>query len=353
MSRKRAIAFLTVLTLVLGSLAGCGGGGGGGEGEGEAAEYSAENPLVLRLASDAPTEHIATGLNNDACAMVEERTEGRVKVQYFGAGALGDYNTVYEEIVRGTIDLAQITIPEAIDPRLGAPYLPYYATSYEEVKELYAPDSFMCQELSKITATTNVRFLGIVLEGFIGMGFVKEPKDIFNPESNKMVKTRSPSMVTFYQAQDDLGFGPVSIAYGEVPTAIQTNVVDGWVGGTPNMNYAWVGEMINFMYVNYIHPEATSYVMSEATLAKMTPEDQEIVIGVFEEQSMNSFTLAEENERVYMQKLEDDYGVEVVEFTPEQVQVYADYVRENSWPAIEDLLTKELMDGFRKEIGLL
>lgn len=185
MSRKRAIAFLTVLTLVLGSLAGCGGGGGGGEGEGEAAEYSAENPLVLRLASDAPTEHIATGLNNDACAMVEERTEGRVKVQYFGAGALGDYNTVYEEIVRGTIDLAQITIPEAIDPRLGAPYLPYYATSYEEVKELYAPDLFMCQELSKITATTNVRFLGIVLEGFIGMGFVKEPKDIFNPNRTK------------------------------------------------------------------------------------------------------------------------------------------------------------------------
>ena len=317
-----------MLSLVLTSLVGC---GGGGDGAGEAAEYSADNPIVLRLASDAPTEHIATGLNLEACEMVEERTEGRVKVQYFGAGALGDYNTVYEEVVRGTIDLAQISIPEAIDPRLGAPYLPYYATNYEEVKELYAPDSFMCQELGKYTAATNVRFLGIVLEGFIGMGFVKEPNDIFNPESNKGVKTRSPSMVTFYQPQEDLGFNPVSIAYGEVPTAIQTKVVDGWVGGTPNMNYAWVGEMINYMYVNYIHPEATSYVMSEKSLAKLTPEDQEIVIGVFQEQSMNSFDRSEENERLYMQKLEEDYGVEVIEFTREQIQVYADYVREVSW----------------------
>jgi TRAP-type C4-dicarboxylate transport system substrate-binding protein len=350
MSRKKGIALLVVLSLVLTSLVGC---GGGGDGAGEAAEYSADNPIVLRLASDAPTEHIATGLNLEACEMVEERTEGRVKVQYFGAGALGDYNTVYEEVVRGTIDLAQITIPEAIDPRLGAPYLPYYATNYEEVKELYAPDSFMCQELGKYTAATNVRFLGIVLEGFIGMGFVKEPNDIFNPESNKEVKTRSPSMVTFYQPQEDLGFTPVSIAYGEVPTAIQTKVVDGWVGGTPNMNYAWVGEMINYMYVNYIHPEATSYVMSEKSLAKLTPEDQEIVIGVFQEQSMNSFDRSEENERLYMQKLEEDYGVEVIEFTREQIQVYADYVREVSWPAIEELLTKELMDGFRREIGLL
>ena len=68
---------------------------------------------------------------------------------------------------------------------------------------------------------------------------------------------------------------------------------------------------------------------------------------------MNSFDRAEENERLYMQKLEEDYGVEVIEFTPEQVQAYADYVREVSWPAIEELLTKELMDGFRREIGLL
>ena len=97
MSRKKGIALLVVLSLVLTSLVGC---GGGGDGAGEAAEYSADNPIVLRLASDAPTEHIATGLNLEACEMVEERTEGRVKVQYFGAGALGDYNTVYEEVVR-------------------------------------------------------------------------------------------------------------------------------------------------------------------------------------------------------------------------------------------------------------
>ena len=111
--------------------------------------------------------------------------------------------------------------------------------------------------------------------------------------------------------------------------------------------------MINYMYVNYIFAEATSYVLSEKTLAKLTPEDQEILIDVFQQQSMTSFTEAEANERVYMQKLEDDYGVEVIEFTKEQVQAYADFVRETTWPKLEDLLTKELMDGFRKEVGLL
>ena len=92
--------------------------------------------------------------------------------------------------------------------------------------------------------------------------------------------------------------------------------------------------------------------MSEKTL-ETHPEDQEIVIGVFQEQSMKSFTEAESNEKNYMKKLTDDYGVEVIEFTPEQIKAYADFVREETWPKLEDLLTKELMDGFRKEVGLL
>ena len=37
----------------------------------------------------------------------------------------------------GAVDMAQITIPDAVDARLGAAYLPYYATSFEEAKILY------------------------------------------------------------------------------------------------------------------------------------------------------------------------------------------------------------------------
>jgi len=345
---KKISLMLVLVLLVSVFAAGCGGseepaenGGGGGE------------TVVLRLASDAPLEHIATGLNNDAAAMVKERTEGRVEVQYFPASQLGGYETVYEEVVRGTIDMAQITIPDALDARLGAAYVPYYAKNYEEAKVLFAPDSYLSTQLGELTAANGVRFLGIVLEGFIGMGFVKEPNDMFTPGVNKNVKTRSPAMITFRIAQEDLGFNPITVPYAEVPTAIQTKVVDGWVGGTPNMNYAWVGEVINHMYVNYIHAEATSYVISEKSLAKLSAEDAQTVIDVFQEQSIKSFTVAEENEKVYMKKLVDDYGVEVVEFTEEQVDAYANFVREKTWPKLEELLTKELMDGMRAEVAKL
>jgi hypothetical protein len=34
------------------------------------------------------------------------------------------------------------------------------------------------------------------------------------------------------------------------------------------------------------------------------------------------------------------------------VAEHAQFVRETSWPKLEELLTKELMDGFRAEVGL-
>ncbi len=346
MNQKKIVALLLVLALVITTFVGCAAKPAATGGETTTA------PIVLRLASDAPLEHIATGLNNDLAAMIKERTAGRVEVQYFPASQLGGYETVYEEIVRGTIDAGQITIPDALDARLGAAYVPYYAKSFDEAKILYAPDSYLSQEMGKLTEANGVKYLGTVLEGFIGMAFVKEPTDMTTPGTNKNVKTRSPAMITFRIAQEDLGFNPITVPYAEVPTAIQTKVVDGWVGGTPNINYAWVGDVIKFMYVNYIHAEATSYVISEKTLAKLTPEDADIVVKAFQEQSMKSFTVAQENEQVYKQKLTEK-GVKVVEFTPEQVDAYAKFVRDTTWPKLEEQLTKELIDGMRAEVAKL
>lgn len=349
MRLKNIMTLLVTLATALIMLSGC----VGGSVEKDDEETSGNDATVLRLASDAPIEHIANELNTDLADMVKDRTDGRVEIDYHPASQLGGYETVYEEIVRGSVDLGQITIPETTDPRLGAAYIPYYAKNYEEAQVLFASDAYLTEEIGKLTEENDVAFLGFVLEGFIGHGFVKEPDDMTNPEADKGVNSRSPTGSTFRTPALELGFNPVAVPYDEVPTAIQTNVVDGWVGGTPNMNYAFVGEMINYMYVDYIHAEATSYLASNKTLEKLSSEDAEIVKEAMLEQSEQSFKLAEENEEEYKQKLVDDYDVEVIEFTEEQIDDYADFVRKEVWPLLEDDLTKEFVDGLRDEVEKL
>jgi TRAP-type C4-dicarboxylate transport system substrate-binding protein len=193
------------------------------------------------------------------------------------------------------------------------------------------------------------------VEGFIGMGTTKEPKNLDNADlaADKGIKIRTASMQTLRTCWEDMGYEAITVAYNEVPTAIQTNVVEGWVGGTPNMNYAWVGELLSHMFVNYAHAEATSYVVSQKTLDKLTDEDKALVTEAFQEISMKSFDAAEENERNFMNKLEADYGVIVVEDSMERREEIAAFVREVTWPGLEELMGAETIQGCRDDLAKL
>jgi TRAP-type C4-dicarboxylate transport system substrate-binding protein len=88
------------------------------------------------------------------------------------------------------------------------------------------------------------------------------------------------------------------------------------------------------------------------SLRKLTDEDREIVLQCFKDMSAESFNVAEANEAKYQKMLKDDYGVEVIVFTPEEVAVQAKFVRETTWPKLEEHLTKELMDNLKAEVGM-
>jgi len=68
---------------------------------------------------------------------------------------------------------------------------------------------------------------------------------------------------------------------------------------------------------------------------------------------MKSFDAAEENERNFMNKLEADYGVIVVEHTMEERQAIADFVREVTWPGLAELMGAETIQGCRDDLAKL
>jgi len=347
---KKKILLIGLMCVVFAAcgliMTGCGGGGGGDD------EGGSADQITMRLASDAPEDHIATGINNWLCDEVEKRTEGRVKIDYYPSSQLGDYGTVYDEIKQGTIDAGQMTVPDESDKRLSMPYIPYYATSFEEAAILYGPDSYMTKTFAQVLQDQGVTFEGFLLEGFIGLGSTVECPKAKEYGEKQGVKIRAAAPFNFSLTVKDYGFDGVTIAYSETPTAIQTNVVQGWIGGTANMNYAWVADTIKYFYFNKVHAEATNYMISNKTLEKLSDEDREIVEATFHEASEMSFTKADENEHAYMDKMRDK-GIEVVEFTDEEVQANAEKCREMTWPKIEKEYGKEVMDGLKADIEAL
>jgi len=66
-------------------------------------------------------------LPNRESNRVKAASKGRITVKIYPANQLGDYTQVFEELRRGTIDMAQITVPSQFDTRLEVVYLHYLA----------------------------------------------------------------------------------------------------------------------------------------------------------------------------------------------------------------------------------
>ena len=351
LKKKKRLTVFVAIILAMSLLAACGNGGGdaGGAAGGAGGAAGGDGPIVMRLASNAPVGHMSHDINLEVVRLVYERTEGRVRIDYFPGGQLGDYTTVYEEVMMGVVDFMHGTVPDTIDPRLGVPYMPYFSLGFEDVYELYGEGSFLYNLMYEATAAQRVEFLGFVIEGFIGLGAVATPDNELIPGAPKNVNMRVPgALVALVFPMQDLGFHTVGIPFAEAAAAIHAGVVDGWNGGTPNMNYLWVGDIITTMYVNYMHVECTAFVGSRIALDRLDPIDRDIVTGVFREMSRASFGIAEENERYFIGRLEAA-GVRVVEFTYEQRMEHASFIREVTWPRLAEVFTEELVEQLRVE----
>lgn len=300
--------------------------------------------ITLKFAGQYAAEHTTTKVMYEFKKLVEERSKGDIKVRVYPANQLGDYTQVYEELRRGTIEMAVITIPSQFDTRLEAIYLHYLATGYDEARKVYSPGSSMFSLIERINDGLGIKFLAFNVEGFGGFGTTKLPENLSDPKAPKKLLMRVPPMAVFQIPCDDEGFQTVSIPFAELYTSLQTGVADGWSGGPAMVNFVQFRDVIKYFIVSNNFFENTSYLLSKQAWDKMTPDQQTIVREAALEISKKSFDLAQANDSEYLTKMEE-HGITVVRFNPEQLQAWADWCREVTWKKMEDRLTKEVIDS--------
>jgi TRAP-type C4-dicarboxylate transport system substrate-binding protein len=248
----------------------------------------------------------------------------------------------------GTIDMACGYVPDSLDSRFGVISCPFLTTDYEEAKKIYAPDGYLNTEFNKLLDAKGVKFLGSFFEGYVGMGTMKEPQDVFVPGANKKIQIRVWAAPASRDPMEDLGYTAITVPYAEVPTALQTGVAEGWIGGTPNINYHWVGEVIKYYYETRMNAEMSAYTINKDVFEKLTLEDQKILTELCAKYSSKSFDMAQAEDEKWMSEMEEN-GVKIIRFNEEDMKANIEYVRTNTWPKLEDLFTKELLDGVKAE----
>ncbi len=312
---------------------------------------SAAPEMTLRFSTQVPPEHAGTKLMNEWAQEIAKKTNGRIEVKIYPSNQLGDYELVAEELIRGTIDMAMMSISSRFDPKLEITYTCGIARDYDELKKVFGPGSWMYKNLEQWQSKIGIKLLGFYLEGMIGIGSTKPVNQPLNPNVDKGVLTRVPGMIVYQSAGEAMGYRTITIPWADTYQALQTGVADAVIGMTPQSVYTVLRDVVKHFYCINYSVENFNIMMSMKTWDKLKPADQKIVADVLGQGTLRSIELAKAEDNRILKEMESK-GIKVYRYTPAQLKPLFDAIYAKSWPKLDERFGKDVMADMKKNIAV-
>lgn len=280
-----------------------------------------------------------------------EATDGRVEIRVYPSSHLGDYVQIFEAMSRGEIDLAMQAIPSSTDQRIALLTFPMAIDGYDSAQEAFAPGGYMFDLVDRVIADHDVKLIGSWGRGMAGAAFstpVENPKD---PNATHDQKVRVwPGGNTHYALVERLGYNPATVPWAELYTAMQTGVVDGYVGSSASSAVTNFLDVVTTWVDTQDHYSVAFFIASDAAWSTISAEDQQAMIDIAETISEERFAKVRESDQAAIDTLRDN-GAEIVTFTDTERQALVTAVRQDVWPKLEDEIGSDLLGELMDATG--
>ncbi|KUJ85697.1 C4-dicarboxylate ABC transporter [Ruegeria marisrubri] len=284
-------------------------------------------------------------------ADVAEATGGDVNIEIFPASALGDYTTVQERISVGAIDMATQPAASAADRRMQISSFPFLASNWEEARKIYGPGGAVREVMAELYAKQDITMLAAYPVYFGGISLNTDPVNPGDPSQSNGIKVRVPGIKSFQLTGEALGYIPAPIPFSEAFTAVQTGVVDGVIGSGAEGYYASFRDVTKAYIPANTHFEVWYMIISNGSLAELDAEDQEALKAAAAEFEAQRWTVAEEDQGKWEQRLADELGTKVVQLNADELGAMAEKVRAEVWPVVLEDVGVEWGQGILDQIG--
>jgi len=229
--------------------------------------------VTLRLAHASSTGSLIDQAVLRFAGEVSRLTAGKVKIQDFPNGELGDEGPIAEGVGSGAIDIGLGGVVDPIDPRLNVLALPFLFSSFAQVHAVL--DGPFGKRLLTMGAAHGYHMLGFLDSGFRDFADTRRP--IVTPANLKGLKIRVPPIPVILQTMRAFGALPQSIPFDQVYTALQSHVVDGVEPELRDFyDQKWY-EVVKYLSLsNYIWT-ANYWYMNKARYDSLTPAEQRAI----------------------------------------------------------------------------
>lgn len=279
MNKKHVISILSCCILSLSIFSGCGNSNSApktnnASNAGGSAQTTA--PITLRLSDNQPDDYVTVRADKKFAQDVETKTNGRIKVQVYSGGQLGDEKSVIEQVQFGAIDAVRIGVgPLAeFNKTIGALALPYLYTDKDQMFRVL--DGPIGDKIFK-DLSDNSKMVGLCWLDSGARNFYNTKKDIKTPDDLKGLKIRVQESKIMMDLIKDLGASPTPMAYGEVYSGLQTGVIDGAENNWPSYLSANHYEVAKHITIDEHNRLPEMIAISKSTWAKVSQADQKVM----------------------------------------------------------------------------
>ena len=332
---KKFAAIALAASMVLG-LSGCGSSGSAQTSD----TATAENPMVVTLAhglSESHTVHIAM---TEFAEKVEERTDGRIKVEIYPNGQLGSENENMEQLMAGVISMTKVSAPglatynEAYHT-FGLPYI------FDDTEDFY--HKMDSQEMRDFFLSTEEDgFVTITYYTSGARSFYTKDTPIRTPEDLKGLKIRVQDMQSQTDMLEALGGTPVAMAYGDVYTSLQTGIIDGTENNETALTTGKHGEICKVFSMDQHAMIPDVLVMGADVWNSIAPEDQQIILEAAYESTDSHKVAWDAAIEEAIEEAKTEMGVTFIEDVDKEAfrEATADMIQEycDRYPGVNDLL---------------
>ena len=299
----------------------------------------------LYLAHASQTDTVTDIFAIKFAELVEQKSNGRIKMNVYPNSQLGGDIELTEAVQRGNITfVVQTTAPQVPFVKEVAIFDAPMAFKNLKIARMVL-DGQLQEELKKYYEKKHLRLLGYADQGYRVMSSNKEVKNISDLKGIKIRTMENPNHIALWDAS---GANPTPMAWAEVYVGLQQKTIDAQENPIETIVASKVYEQQNYVIQTNHILHTLSLVGSTAILDDLPKDLQDIIQESADEAKVFARKQTDERSDGRIQILKDN-DVVILDYNDELFTQMKDATKE-VWTTIEKKIGKDLVDVLRKEI---
>ncbi len=268
-----------------------------------------DGAIVFKYAHEQPEPAIRSQSMKFFQKELEKRSNGRIKVELFFGGVLGNERELMDMVATGALQGTRGGFFADANPKFSLFNLPFLVENWDQAMKLVNSD-FM----KKINKEAEKNGFHVPATG-ISQGFrahTNNKRAIKSPDDLKGLKMRVPSQEVYVQTAKAFGANPQEIPYIEVYQSLQTGVVDGQDNAPSNIWDFKIFEVSKYLTISNYATGPDPFMVNAAWYQKLPVDLKTIFDEVATQAIAESDRMNREKESEFISKLSENMEVNFI-----------------------------------------